>query len=66
VGHVRELVMLYHRGRSVSVDALIDTGATMFVLPKGVAEELGVEALGEVGVELADGAVRRVPYGGGS
>jgi len=63
VGHVRERVRLYYRGRSVSVDALIDTGATMLVLPKRVAEELGVEALGEVEVELADGTVRGVPYG---
>jgi len=63
VGHVRERVRLYYRGRSVGVDALIDTGATMLVLPKRVAEELGVEALGEVEVELADGTVRGVPYG---
>jgi len=63
VGHVRERVRLYYRGQSVSVDALIDTGATMLVLPKRVAEELGVEALGEVEVESADGTVRGCPMG---
>jgi len=62
VGHVRELVRLYHRGKSLSVEALIDTGATTLVLPRRVAEELGVEVLGEMDVELADGTVRRVPY----
>jgi len=62
VGHVRESVKLHHRGRSLSVEALIDAGATVLVLPREVAEELGVEALGEMDVEFADGAVRRVTY----
>jgi len=62
VGHVRELVKLYYRGKSLSVEALIDTGATTLVLPRRVAEELGVEVLGEMDVELADGTVKRVPY----
>lgn len=62
MGHVRELIKLYHRGRSLSVEALIDTGATTLVLPRRVAEELGAEVLGEMDVELADGTIRRVPY----
>jgi len=62
VGHVRELIKLYHRGRSLSVEALIDTGATTLVLPRRVAEELGAEVLGEMDVELADGTIRRVSY----
>jgi len=62
VGHVRESVKLHHRGRSLSVEALIDTGATVLVLPREVAEELGAEVLGEMDVELADGTVKRVPY----
>jgi len=63
VGHVREPVKLYYGSRSMEVAALIDTGATTLILPKGVAEELGVEALGEMDVELADGSLRRVCYG---
>jgi len=62
MGHVRELVKLYHRGRSLSVEALIDTGATVLILPRKVAEELGTEVLGEMDVELADGTVKRMPY----
>jgi len=62
LGHVRELIKLYYRGRFLSIEALIDTGATTLVLPRSVAEKLGAEALGEMDVELADGSVRRVPY----
>jgi len=63
VGRVRELVRLYYRGRSVGVDALIDTGATMLVLPKRVAEELGAEALGEVVSSCQMGLLGGLPYG---
>jgi len=63
MGHVRELIKLYHRGKSLDVEALIDTGATTLVLPRSVAGELGVEILGGMDVELADGTTRRVGYG---
>lgn len=63
MGHVRERVRLYSSGRSLEVVALIDTGATTLVLPESVARELGVEAMGGMDVELADGSVRRVSYG---
>lgn len=43
--------------------ALIDTGSSALVLPKAVAEQIGVEALGEMEVELADGTLRKVDYG---
>ncbi len=55
--------MLYSNGRSLEVDALVDTGVTMVVLPRAVAEGLGIRELGKVRVELADGSVRDVPYG---
>jgi len=60
VGYVREPVKLYYRGKSLSVEALIDTGATTLVLPRRVAEELGVEVLGEMDVELAGGTAGRL------
>lgn len=63
MGHVREVVKLYYRGRSLSVEALIDTGATTLIIPKSVADELGAEVLGEMDVELAGGTVKRVGYG---
>jgi len=63
MGHVRERIKLYHRGKSLEVEALIDTDATTLVLPRAIAEKLGVEVLGEMEVELADGSVKRVDYG---
>ena len=63
MGHVHTSVKLYHGGRSLEVRALVDTGATTLILPESIAEKLGVQALGEMEVELADGTVRRVDYG---
>jgi len=63
VGHVRENVKLFHGDKSLDVVALIDTGATTLILPKNLAEKLGVQILGEMDVEMADGTVRRVKYG---
>lgn len=40
--------------RRASVEALVDTGATRLVLPKSVAEALGLRLLGQVGVRFAD------------
>ncbi|MEM4639889.1 MAG: clan AA aspartic protease [Thermofilum sp.] len=61
--HVREVVKLHCGGRSVEVAALVDTGATTLVLPRRVAEELGVKPLGRMVAELADGTMREVDYG---
>ncbi len=40
MGHVKVKAKLYFNGRSLEVDALVDTGATMVVLPRAMAEEL--------------------------
>ncbi|MGC8543612.1 MAG: aspartyl protease family protein [Vulcanisaeta sp.] len=63
MGHVRVRAGLYFNGRSLEVDALVDTGAPMVVLPRAVAEGLRIRELGKVRVELADGSVGDVPYG---
>ena len=63
LGHVREPVKLFHGDRSLDVVALIDTGATTLILPRDLAEKLGVEVLGEMDAELADGTIKRVKYG---
>ena len=63
VGHVRRMVRLYYGSKSLEAVALIDTGATTLVLPRDLAEELGVQILGEMDAELADGTTRRVGYG---
>ena len=63
MGHIYASVRLHHGRRSLEVRALVDTGATTLILPKDLAEKLGMQVLGEMEVELADGTVRRVGYG---
>ena len=41
--------------RRVTVPGVIDTGATRLVLPKRIAQQLGLRETGEVGVRYADG-----------
>jgi len=55
-------VVLAHLGqikpakvRRVTLQGVIDTGATRLVLPKRVVQELGLRKTGEVGVRYADG-----------
>lgn len=40
--------------RHADVDAVVDTGATRLVIPKAVADHLGVPVLGRVPVRFAD------------
>ena len=48
--------------RSVEVEALVDTGATMLVLPADVVEKLGLRHRGLRPVRYANGQVARVPW----
>ena len=41
--------------RRVTLQGVVDTGATRLVLPKRVVQELGLRKTGEVGVRYADG-----------
>lgn len=43
--------------RRCSMRGVVDTGATRLVLPERVAQELGLEEVGETGVRYADGRV---------
>ena len=63
MGHVRESVKLYYGDKSSEVTALIDTGSTTLILPKGLAEKMGVQVMGKMGAELADGTTKTVNYG---
>jgi clan AA aspartic protease len=61
-----------HRGffdpgsvRTVEVDALVDTGATMLALPENVVATLGVFTDETRPVRLADGTVREFPVARG-
>jgi clan AA aspartic protease len=47
--------------RALEVDALVDTGATMLVLPADVVAALGLPELRSVEAVLADGGIRLVP-----
>jgi len=48
--------------RSLEIEALVDTGATMLVLPADVVQRLGVRVEGHRKVRYADGRVRSVPW----
>jgi clan AA aspartic protease len=48
--------------RTVTVDALVDTGATMLVLPQDVVARLGLKPAGMRRVRYADGRTREVPW----
>lgn len=63
MGHIRERIKLYSHGNSLEETALVDTGFTSLILPKDAAEKLGVQAQGEMEVELSDGEIHKVDYG---
>ena len=50
--------------REVEIDALVDTGATMLVIPVDVAARLGLPIIDHLPVCLADATVREMPVVG--
>jgi len=52
-----KLTSLFEPKKSVEVEAVIDTGATMLVLPKSLVKELSLEKIEDVRVKYADGRV---------
>lgn len=50
--------------KSISVDALADPGATMFVIPEHIRLQLELDLIGEREVELADAGVQKVKVAG--
>jgi len=54
-----KLTSFFDPKKSVEVEAVIDTGATMVVLPKNLVQELGLEKIEDVRVKYADGRVER-------
>lgn len=48
--------------RSMEIEALVDTGATMLMLPADVVERLGVRIAGQRNVRYADGRVAPIPW----
>jgi len=59
-----KLTSLFEPEKSVEVEAVIDTGATMVVLPKDIVEELGLRKMREVKVRYANNKVERKPIYG--
>jgi len=49
--------------KSIEIEAVIDTGATMSVLPMDLIQKLGLEKIDEVNVRYADNSVRKEVYG---
>ena len=45
--------------KSVEIEAIIDTGATMSVLPMDLIQKLGLEKIDEVSVRYVDNSVKR-------
>ncbi|MCW3131432.1 MAG: aspartyl protease family protein [Candidatus Methanospirare jalkutatii] len=56
-----KLTSLFEPEKSVEVDAIIDTGATMLVLPQDVIEELGLRKIGERRVRYANNQIQIKP-----
>lgn len=57
MGHVRVKARLGDpsKRRILDIDALVDTGATLTVIPRKIAEELGLEPTGKTPVETGAG-----------
>jgi len=59
-----KLTSLFEPEKSVEVDAVIDTGATMVVLPEDIVEKLGLRKMREVKVRYANNNVEKKPIYG--
>ncbi|MBI5653304.1 MAG: aspartyl protease family protein [Chloroflexi bacterium] len=49
--------------RQQELSFLVDTGATRAWIPREIAERLGIQEIGTIPLQLADGTVRELPYG---
>lgn len=59
-----KLTSLFNPNKSVEVDAVVDTGATMVVLPKDIVEALELRKVREVKVRYANNKVETKPIYG--
>ena len=62
MGHVKVPVRLINGDRTITVNALVDTGSTIMVITRDVTDSLGLRPPSKVSVELADGSSRVVDY----
>ncbi len=54
---------IHNMERQKDISFFVDTGATRSWIPQEIADELGIEPVGTVELELADGSIKEVPYG---
>lgn len=54
-----KLTNLFDPSKTLEGEALVDTGATMVALPRGMVEALGLRKMREVQVRYANGSVAR-------
>ena len=52
---------IFHPEKSVEVDALIDTGAAMVVLPQNIVDKLGLRKVREVKVRYSNNKIEMKP-----
>ena len=57
------LANLKNGDRQKKISFLVDTGASRAWISQEVAGELGIESIGTVPLELADGSIKNYPYG---
>ncbi len=59
LGETKVTVRIYGPTGHEDVEMLADTGATISKIPDSVAKKTGVEIVGDVQVELADGSLKK-------
>ena len=56
-----KITNVFEPGKSIEIDALIDTGATMVVLPQDIVHELELRKVREIKVRYANNKVEMNP-----
>jgi len=56
-----KITNVFEPGKSIEIDALIDTGATMVVLPQDIVRELELRKVSEIKVRYANNKVEMKP-----
>jgi len=59
-----KITSLFDPSKSVELDAVVDTGATMVVLPRDIVDKLGLRKVREAKVKYANGKVETKPIYG--
>jgi clan AA aspartic protease len=63
MGMIRKKIRLIGEKGQIETEALIDTGTNRLIIPKEIAEKIGVKPMYRVRAELADGSIREVDVG---